>query len=161
MNKQQTTQKTSMSKLINLILKSPHQNHQVECPLQIQSQPCYWAEPNVERKTSPHNVQKVEDRITVCQAPKFVWLTILLEWLEDSWLSNRRPPLLQSMGEQPLGAFWYGPMTITRMYICLPWVYYERMQCEKPQWLSPHCLIWHPACNLKEERIHHNRHQHI
>ena len=85
----------------------------------------------------------------LCQAPKAVCPPIFLEWLGNSWLSGiSLPPTQSNRGSSHSGPSWCGPMTITRMHICLPWVWSEGLQYCKPQWLSPHRWIWHAAWHL-------------
>ena len=71
----------------------------------------------------------------------------------------RLPPTQSSEGSSHSVHTWHGPMTIARLHICLSWVSSKGLQSCKPQWLSPHRWIWHPAWHLKAESIHWNRHQ--
>ena len=75
-------------------------------------------------------------------------------------MSSRRLLLTQSSGGgSHLVHSWCEPMTITGLHICLPWVSFKGLQWCKPQWLSPHRLIQHPAWHLKVESKHQNIHQ--
>ena len=79
------------------------------------------------------------DRIS-CQVPKAVCPTILIEWLEDSWLSSMGfPPTQRSGGSSHLMHSWHGPQTRTRRHICLPWV--TQKGCS-----GAHTIGWAPIC---------------
>ena len=49
------------------------------------------------KKIPPYHVGKVEG-LGDCWAPNTVCPTILLEWLEDSWVRSKRLPLLEAVG---------------------------------------------------------------
>ena len=55
----------------------------------------HWAKLNQE-KIPPHHDGKAEG-LGDCQGPQAVCLTIWVEWLEDSWLSSTRLPLLEAV----------------------------------------------------------------
>ena len=77
---------------------------------------------------------------------------------EQQTEQHKDPPTQFCGGSSHNMHTWCGPMTITRLCICLPWVL-QGVAMVQNGGLSHKGWIWHPAWHLKLESRHQNRHQ--
>ena len=116
-------------------------------------------EPNLERKP-PHHTGKAEGLGDSLPSPQSCMHHHIDGMAgEQHMVQHKATPTQCSGGSSHSVHTWCRPMTITRLHMCLTEVNSKRLQWCKPQWLSPHGWIWHPAWHLKVESRHQNSHK--